>query len=60
MKIEGEALLDPGTGRWYIVMRAVQHDGGVKELRKSPPVFPTREEAEKEIVASLREAKEMP
>lgn len=57
MKFQGEPFFDESTKRWYIVLQRVLMSGKSEEIRKSPPVFFSKEEAEREIESSIREMK---
>lgn len=54
IKIEGEAMLDPGSGRWYGVVRIIKDDGTAEEF-KTRPLFDSRSELEIALVKRIRE-----
>ena len=54
MRIEGESFIDLDSGHWYGIICIVHDDGHRGDILRTPPIFPTRTDAEKAIIDKAR------
>jgi hypothetical protein len=54
MRVEGEALLNGATGRWYGIIRVINDDGSLDTLFKTEQEYKTRAKAEEAVVKKLQ------
>lgn len=54
MRFEGEAFVDPSSCCYFGVITIVHDNGQREDILRTPPMFPTRPDAEKAIIDKVR------